>query len=215
MTKLNIPNLKSYSEKDFKILSVKKCTNKFLFHSSGKKFKYLDPKYNSKKNAFGGVHEYSLPVVFATEKPSAAFCYTMTKKYSDTKKRVGNSAYHRLYYKDHNLLLGTKIGGYIHVLRGEDFYEIKRKDFENGKWETSTEWISDKKVKSIESIKVIKPFDWEMIPKYEFLGSQYVGLMKVQEYLKLAKDEKVKNIIVKTVSKPFIKTIPEKLKKYL
>ena len=208
-------NLKSYDQKNFKILSVKKCRHRFLFHSTGKNLKHLDPKYNTKKKAFGDVHEYGVPVVFAAEKPNAAFCYTMTKKYSHTKSEIGDSAYHRLFYKDHKILLGAKIGGYIYVLKGSDFYEVKRKDFENGKWETSREWISPDKVYPIEKIRISKPFDWVMLPEYEFLGKQFVGFIKVEQYLKLAKDKKVKDAILKLISKPFVPVVPEKLKKYL
>lgn len=208
-------NLKSYDHKNFKILSIKKCEHKFLFHSSGKNLTYLDPKFNLKKKAFGNVHEYGIPVVFAGDKPSAAFCYTMTTKYSREKAKVGDSVYHRLFYKDHKILLGAKIGGYIYVLKGSNFYEVRRKDFENGKWEISTEWISPNIIRPIEKIKISKPFDWEMLPEYEFLGKRFVGFIKAEQYLKLAKDKKVTDAILKLISKPFVPTIPVKLKKYL
>ena len=50
-----------------------------------------------------------------------------------------------------------------------------------------------------------------MLPEYEFLGKQFVGFIKVEQYLKLAKDKKVKDAILKLISKPFVPVVPEKL----
>jgi hypothetical protein len=47
-------------------------------------------------------------------------------------------------------------------------------------------------VTPIEKIKITKPYDWEMIPEYEFLGSEYVGEMPAEQYLSLAKKRRGK-----------------------
>ncbi|MES3005556.1 MAG: hypothetical protein V4664_01265 [Patescibacteria group bacterium] len=206
---------KSFSEKEFRIIEVKPCTKKFLFHSSGKKIDVLDPVYNSKHEAYDNAHEYGVPVVFASEKPSNAFCYEPTELYTKTRVEQGTSVYHRLTHENHKILLGAKLQGYIYVLAGRDFYEVVREDFEVGEWVRSIEWISPNKVRPVEVVEIIKPYDWEMLSEYEFLGSEYVGQITVQKYLSLAKNENVKKAIENCISKPFESFVPEKLKKYL
>lgn len=206
---------KSFAPDEFRIIEVKSCTKKFLFHSSGKKLEELDPAFNSKHGAYGSAHEYGVPVVFASDKPSNAFCYEPTQLYVKTRQDVGTSIYHRLTHENHRILLGARLNGYIYVLSGDDFYEIIREDFELGEWIRSTEWISPTKVVPIEAIQITKPYDWEMIPEYEFIGTKYVGEMPVGKYLSLAKDEAVKKAISQCISKPFAPFVPESLKKYL
>lgn len=205
---------KSFSEKDFRIVDVKRCTQEFLFHSSGLKLEELDPAFNSKHAAFGDEHEYGVPVVFAADKPSNAFCYEPTEEYKQAREKYGTSVYHRLTHENHKILLGCYLKGYIYVLPGSDFYEVTREDFEVGEWVRSTEWISDKKVTPVEAIEITAPYDWEMLPEYEFLGLEYVGQMPATTYLELAKDEKVREAIKACISKPFAPTIPEGLNKY-
>lgn len=206
---------KSFAPDEFRIIEVKPCTKEFLFHSSGKEVKELDPSFNSKHGAYGSVHEYGVPVIFASDKPSNAFCYEPTESYARTKQDIGTSAYHRLIHGDHKILLGAHLKGYIYVLHGSDFYEVVREDLEVGEWVRSTEWISTKKVIPIEVIEITQPYDWEMIPEYEFLGTEYVGGMRAEKYLSIAKDEVVKKAIQNCISRPFIPFIPEALKKYL
>jgi hypothetical protein len=206
---------KSFSEDEFRIIEVKPCTKEFLFHSSGKKLDILDPSYNSKHSAYGSVHEYGVPVVFASEKPSNAFCYEPTELYTKTKLEKGTSVYHRLTHENHKILLGARLAGYIYVLSGKDFFEIVREDLELGEWVRSTEWISPHKVNPVEAIEITKPYDWEMVPEYEFLGSEYVGEMPAEQYLLLAKNEAVKSAIRACIEKPFVPFVPEPLKKYL
>ena len=208
-------SFKSAFPEEFKIINVKPCTKEFLFHSSGKKLSELDPTFNAKHSAYASSHEYGVPVVFASDKPSNAFCYEPTKLYAKTRKEQGTSVYHRLTSRGHKILLGTQLKGYIYVLSGKDFYEVTREDFELGEWVRSTEWISDHKVIPIETIEITRPYDWEMIPEYEFLGLKYVGEMTAEEYLKLTKDETVKKAIKGVIDKPFVPHIPEGLKKYL
>jgi hypothetical protein len=205
---------KSFAPDEFKIIEVKPCTKKFLFHSSGKKIEELDPSFNSKHSAYGSSHEYGMPVVFASDRASNAFCYEPTELYIKTRQDIGTSVYHRLVHRDHNILLGAYLKGYIYVLSGSDFYEVVREDFEVGKWVRSTEWVSPNKVIPIEAIEITQPYDYEMIPEYEFLGTEYVGQMSAEKYLSLAKDENVKNAISDCISKPFIPFVPEALKKY-
>jgi hypothetical protein len=156
-----------------------------------------------------------VPVVFASDAPSNAFCYEPTDLYTKTRQDVGTSVYHRLTHENHKILLGAHLRGYIYVLSGSNFYEVIREDFEVGEWVRSIEWVSSNKVVPIETIEITKPYDWEMIPEYEFLGTEYVGEMPAEKYLSLAKDEAVKNAIQDCISKPFVPSIPEGLKKYL
>ncbi len=206
---------KSFSEDEFKIVEVKPCTKKFLFHASGKKLEKLDPKYNRKLEAYGSVHEYGVPVVYASDLPSNAFCYEPTELYAKTREQNGTSVYHRLVHENHRILLGANLKGYIYVLSGSDFFEVTRDDFEMGKWIRSVEWVSPHEVTPIEAIEITKPYDWEMIPQYEFLGTEHVGEMTTQEYLNIAKDESVKQAIQKCIEKPFVAFVPVELKKYL
>jgi hypothetical protein len=206
---------KSFAPDEFRIIDVKPCTKKFLFHSSGKKIKTLDPSFNSTHGAYGSMHEYGVPVVFASDEPSNAFCYEPTDLYIKTRQEVGTSVYHRLTHEDHKILLGARLKGYIYVLSGSDFYEVQREDFEIGEWRQSTEWISPNMVTPVEVIEITKPYDWEMLPEYEFLGNEYVGEMPAERYLSLAKNETVKEAIRGCVEKPFTPFIPEALKKYL
>lgn len=205
---------KSFSEDEFKIIEVRSCTKKFLFHSSGKKLEKLDPKYNRKLEAYKS-HEYGVPVVYASDIPSNAFCYETTPLYTETREKYGTSVYHRLTHGNHKILLGTNLKGYIYVLAGSDFLETVRDDFERNEWVRSVEWVSTHEVTPIEIIEITKPYDWEMIPEYEFLGTEHVGEMTSEEYLSLAKNESVKQAIRQCISQPFVPFIPEALKKYI
>ena len=206
---------KSFDEKEFKIIEAKPCSKKYLFHGSSKKVEVLDPKYNSKHSAYEMVHEYGVPVVFASDKPSNAFCYEPVQLYKETRESVGTSVYHRLIHGDHKILLGAVLKGCIYVLDGSDFYEVIRDDFELGQWTRSTEWISTKKVTPIDVIEISDPFDWEMLPQYEFLGKDYVGVMPAEKYLSLSKDPEVKKAILDCINKPFLSIVPVGLNKYL
>lgn len=206
---------KSFSENEFKIIDAQHCAKEFLFHGSGKTIDVLDPTYNALHSAHGGAHEYGVPVVFAADRPSNAFCYEPTEVYTKTREQEGTSVYHRLVHEQHKMLLGARLRGFIYVLSGKDFYEVVREDFEIGEWVRATEWISPHSVTPIASIEITKPYDWEMIPEYEFLGSDYVGEMAAETYLSLATDEAVKRAVRECISKPFIPFIPEALKKYL
>ena len=213
MSHFPIP-IKSYSEEEFKISSVVQCQKEFLFHSSGKKLESLNPQHNRVLGAYG-VHEYGIPVIYASDKPSNAFCYESTELYQQTKEKYGTSVYHRLINGNHKILLGAKLKGYIYVLSGKDFYEVTREDFEIGKWIKSTEWITDKEVKPVDVIEIIEPYDWEMIPEYEFLGDEYVGELSAEEYLAFAQDDKVKEAIREVIEKDFTPVVPVGLKRYL
>lgn len=206
---------KSFNEEEFKIIYSKPCTKEFLFHSSAKRLDVLDPIFNRRLEAYGSVHEYGVPVVYASDTPSNAFCYEPTELYMKTREKEGSSVYHRLVHENHKILLGARLKGYIYVLSGKDFYEVTREDFEVGKWIRSTEWVSLHKIVPIEAIEITHPYDWEMIPEYEFLGNDYVGEMSAEKYIKLANDEKVKNAIQFCIAKPFVSFVPERLKKYL
>ncbi len=206
---------KSFAEDEFKIVDVQPCQKEYLFHSSGKELDVLDPVFNVKHAAYGSVHEYGVPVVFASDRPSDAFCYRPSEIYAKTRAEHGTSVYLRLTHENHKILLGAHLQGYIYVLSGKEFYEVVREDFEVGTWVRSTEWISDVKVTPLERIEITRPYDWEMIPEYEFLGPEYVGEMSAEKYLSLAKDESVKRAIRKCIIQPFIPFVPEELKKFL
>lgn len=205
----------SFAPNEFRIIEVKPCTKKFLFHSSGKKINELDPSFNSTHGAYGSTHEYGRPVVFASDKPSNAFCYEPTELYAKTRQEVGTSVYHRLTHENHQILLGAELKGYIYVLSGSDFYEVIREDFEVGEWVRSTEYISPNKVIPIEAIEITQPYDWEMIPEYEFIGTEYVGQLPAEKYVLVAKDETVKKAIQDCIRIPFVPFVPEALKRYL
>jgi len=204
----------SFSEDEFRIIDVKKCEKEFLFHGTSKKLDFLDPAHNNKYDAYGGMHEYGVPVLFASDVPSNAFCYEPTDLYLETKKKYGTSVYHRLIHEKHKILLGARLKGSIHVLTGETFYKVTREDFEVGEWVCSTEWVSVDEVKPVEIIEITEPYDWEMIPEYEFLGLEYVGEMEASQYLSIATNESVKDAIEKCIKEPFVPVVPDALKKY-
>ncbi len=101
-----IHSFKSYSEEEFRIISVTPCTRTFLFHSTGKQIDELDPSFNTPHEAYGSVHEYGLPVIFASDAPSNAFCYEPTDVYKKNRQEFGTSVYHRLVHENHKILLG-------------------------------------------------------------------------------------------------------------
>ncbi len=206
---------KSFAEDEFRILEVKPCGKEYLFHSTGKDLDTLDPEFNVKHEAYGSTHEYGVPVIFASDKPSNAFCFKPSELYAKTRAEYGTFVYHRLVHSNHKIRLGAYLRGFIYVLSGKNFYEVLREDFEVDTWTRSTEWISDNKVTPIERIEITKPYDWEMLPEYEFLGSDYVGEMDAERYISLAKNEEVKKAIRECISKPFAPFIPEQLKKFL
>jgi hypothetical protein len=212
---INDHPFKSFADDEFRIIEVNKCTKQFLFHSSGKKLDFLDPSFNSKHIAHGATHEYGVPVVFASDTPSNAFCYEPTELYSKTREEIGTSVYHRLIHENHKILLGANLKGYIYILSGKNFYEVIREDFEVAEWVRSTEYISPSKVTPIEVIEITRPYDWEIIPEYEFLGTEYVGEMSAEKYIDLVKDSAVKKAIQDCINKPFVPFVPEALKKYL
>lgn len=199
-------------KKELEIISVKKCILPYVFHGTNKNLKTLDPSHNTKIGLKG--HELGVPVVYASKLASDAFCYTPIESYKKQRKKLKKSAYYRITYKNRKFLLGANFGGYIYVCKGSDFYEIKRKDFENNKWVISTEWITDKKVKPLVKIKISKPFEWECIPAYEFIGYHKVGELPASEYLRYVKDEKIKEKIKKYLKTKFNPVFPKKLKKY-
>ncbi len=200
-------------KKELKIISAKPCKLGYVFHGSGKKLKFLDPSFNSQIGKGG--HELGVPIVYASSKPSDAFCYTPIKAYRNQRRKSGKSVYYRLLSGKRKILLGAKFGGYIYVCKGSDFYEIIRMDFENGKWIRSTEWVSYKKVEPIETVKISKPFEWECIPTYEFIGYDKVGNLNVKEYLKYAKKTEVIEKIKSKLKEKFIPKMPKELKKYI
>lgn len=196
----------------FKILSHKLCTKKYLFHTSSENLKELDPKFCQKVN---GIYEYNKPTIHAFDYVTNEYCFKPVGNY----KKVLDSgifwAHHKLKLKDRILFLGTRLKGYIYVLDGSKFYEVIRKDFECGKWRKSTEWVCYQKIKPLKKIKILGPIDVENIPEYEFLGLEYVGLMKPEKYLKLVKDPKIKLVIGREINKDFKPWSSSELKKYL
>lgn len=191
-----------------RIISKKKCKRKFLYHSSSKSFKVLDPKYCNKLN---GKYEYGKPTTHAFAKITNEYCF---EPIGDYKKMLDSGvcwAHHKIKLKNRILFLGTKLKGYIYVLNGKDFYEIIRQDFMNGKWRTAKEYVSFKKIRPIKKIKIKAPIDVENIPEYEYLGEKYVGFISPKKYLKLAKDRKVKEAIKKAMKRKFTPWISNEL----
>jgi hypothetical protein len=194
------------------IISKKKCKKKYLFHSSRFNLKILNPKHCKKVN---GEYEHGKPTVHAFDYVTNEYCFKPVGNYKKILDEGVSWAHHKLKLKDRILFLGTKLIGYIYVLDGTEFYEIIRKDFMNGKWRTAKEYISYKKVKAIKRIKVNGPIDVENIKEYEYLGKENVGLVSSKKYLKLAKNEEVKNAVKNAVKRKFAPCIPNELKEYI
>ncbi len=195
-----------------KIISKKKCRQKYLFHSSRFNLKILDPKHCMKIDE---KYEHGKPTVHAFDYATNEYCFKPVGNYKKMLDKGVSWAHHKLKLKDRILFLGTKLIGYIYVLDGTKFYEIIRKDFMNGKWISAKEYISYKKVKPIKKIKINKPIDIENIKEYEYLGKENVGLISPKKYLKLAKNEKVKNAVKNAIKRKFVPYIPNELKEYV
>jgi hypothetical protein len=159
-----------------------------------------------------GKYEYKKPTIHATDKITNEYCCVLVGEHKKVLKSGISWAHHKLKLKNRILYLGTKLKGYIYVLDGRQFYEIKRKDFLNGKWETFKEYISYKPLKPIKRIKITKPINVENIPEYEYLGEDYVGLMTPKRYLKVVKNKKVANAIKIAMKRKFKPYIPKELK---
>jgi len=198
--------------KSFKIINKKKCKKKFLFHSSSKNLKEINPEYCKKVNK---KYEYGKPTIHAYNKITNEYCFEPVGEYKKVLDSGISWAHHKLKIKNRVLFLGTRLKGYIYILDGAQFYEILRKDFECGKWKTSKEYICFKKLNPIKKFKVLGPIDVENIPEYEFLGQQYVGLMEPEKYLKLVKNLKVKLAIKKKIKERFKPWKSIELEKFL
>lgn len=195
-----------------KIISIKPCIKKYLFHTSSKNLKELDPTFCRKVN---GAYEYGKPTIHAFDYTTNEYCFIPVGNYKKALESGISWAHHKLKLKDRVLFLGTKLKGYIYVLDGSQFYKVVRKDFECRKWRTSTEWICYHKIKPLKKIKILGPIDVENIPEYEFLGKKYVGLMKPEKYLKLVKNQKVRLAIEKKIKEKFKPWSSNELEKYL
>jgi hypothetical protein len=195
-----------------KIISKERCKKKFLFHSSSKNIKILDPKYCKKVNE---KYEHKKPTIHAFDKITNEYCFEPVGEYERVLKSGISWAHHKLKLKGRTLFLGTKLKGYIYVLDGTEFYEIIRKDFMQGKWIKAKEYVCYKKLKPIKKVKITKPIDVENIKEYEYLGQEFVGLMNPRKYLKLCKNDKVKEAIKKAMNKKFKPYIPRELKNFV
>ncbi|MFO0743532.1 MAG: hypothetical protein U0469_00550 [Candidatus Paceibacterota bacterium] len=199
---------------DIRILSLKPAKQKYLFHASPKRFSILDPQKN--KNTYGeGGYEFGSPVVFARAKPTDDFCKVYSKDYLKVRKNISGRIYHNLIYKGRTLHLGSKHYGYIYVLEGFDFFEMTYEILQLGKWNKYKEWISFFPVRPIERIKIKKPFEWDKIQEYEFVGKKYVGKLPAKKYLKLVKENKVKKAVSAWIKNETKKSLPVELKKYI
>lgn len=199
---------------DVRIISIKKAKQKYLFHASPKKFNILDPKKN--KNTYGeGGYEFGVPVIFARAEPTDDFCKLYSSDYLNTRKNIEGRIYHNLTYKGRTLHLGSKHHGYIYVLEGYNFLEMTYEIYQLGKWIKYKEWISLFPVKPIEIIKIEKPFKWDKIKEYEFVGKEYVGKLSAKQYLSLVKNNKVKKAVEHWMINESKKVFPSDLKKYI
>lgn len=199
---------------DVRVISLKPAKQKYLFHASPKKLNILDPQKN--KNVYGeGGYEFGSPVVFARAKPTDDFCKLYSHDYIKVRKNISGRIYHNLTYKGRTLHLGSKHHGYIYVLEGQNFFEMTYEIFQLGKWSKYKEWVSFFSVKPIESIKIEKPFEWDKIKEYEFLGKEYVGKLSAKKYLSLVKNNKVKKAVTNWMINEPKKVLPMELKKYI
>jgi hypothetical protein len=202
------------ADSDVHIISIKPARQKYLFHASPKKISILDPQKN--KNVYGeGGYEFGIPVVFARAKPTDDFCKLYSYDYLKVRKNTPGRIYHNITYKSRTLHLGSKHHGYVYVLEGSNFFEMTYEIFQLGKWNKYKEWISFFPVKPIERIKIEKPFEWDKIKEYEFVGNEYVGQLPAKKYLKLVKDNKVKKAVVNWMENDTKKVLPVELKKYI
>ncbi len=202
------------TDTDVQIISIKPAKQKYLFHASPKKFTILDPQKN--KNVYGeGGYEFGSPVIFARAKPTDDFCKLYSSDYLKARKSIPGRIYHNVTYKGRTLHLGSKHHGYIYILEGFNFFEMTYKIFQLGKWNRYKEWISFFPVKPIEIIKIEKPFEWDKIKEYEFVGKEYVGKIAAKQYLKLVKDSKVKKAVINWIKNDTKKLIPIELKRYI
>ena len=103
-----------------------------------------------------------------------------------------DSVYHRLIDEltGRKALLGHTPGGYLYKLPASAFTRIDREDYELGKWNKSTEYVSHRPVKPV-SVTPMQSIDVDAIAEYEYLGKDFVGEMPAQHYLKHAKNPKV------------------------
>lgn len=201
-------------DKDIRIVSLKPAKQKYLFHASPKSFSILDPQKN--KNTYNkGGYEFGTPVVFARAKPTDDFCKLYSSDYIKVRKNISGRIYHNLTYKGRNLHLGSRHYGYIYVIGGKNFFEITFEIFQLGKWNKYKEWVSFFPVKPIEKIKIERPFEWDKIKEYEFVGKEFVGNLAANKYLKLVKNNKVKIAVINWMENNSKKSIPIKLKKYI
>jgi len=196
--------------KKHKIISKKKCRKKFLFHSSSRDLKILDPIHCKTVN---GEYEYGRPTIHAFDHITNEYCMEPVGEYKKVLDSGVDWAHHKLKLKDRVIFLGTKLKGYIYVVDGKDFYEIIRKDFARGKWKTAKEYVCFKKIKPIKKIKIKKPIDVEHIKEYEYLGRENIGKISPRKYLELAKNNKVKIAIKKAIGRKFTSHVTKELKK--
>jgi hypothetical protein len=199
---------------NMEIISIKPCSQKYLFHGAGEYYEVLDPKHNRPHN---WVYEYGIPVVFAWVQPSSKFCYQFTDGYLEAKKQYW-WAFHRILVWERNILLWGIFGWYVYVLDGTQFYEVMRKDYKVWKWITSTEYIATSTQTPIAVVKVDKPIDWESIEPYEYLWAENVGGLQYDDFKNICLDQNRPELL-KAVDdyllKPFEAYIPRELEKYM
>lgn len=205
--------LVSADPNNMQILEVTPTKNhlKYLFHGSDKQLTTLDLKFNSKKS-FG--YEYGKPVIYASDQPSSAFTVTPTEDYQKQKETT-DYAYHRLTHGDRKILLGHNLNGHVHVLPTDNFWRVRRKDYENGKWSESVEYVADKPVKPVQIVPIQSPIDSEAVPEYEFLGADRVGEMPAEEYLRDAKNPAVRKALETLLAAKPVYGVPAGLQPYL
>ncbi len=197
-----------------KIISVKKCDKKYLFHGSGTLFDELDPNYNHNGH---WSYEFTVPVAFAWINPSTKFCYQPTAKYLEAKNKYW-WAFHRLLSWWREILLWWDFWWYIYVFKWSDFYEVIREDTKLWITKQSTEYITIKKQKPIFIYNIKAPIDWESFSEYEYLWAENVGWLEYERFKKICLQQ-WKSELLKSVdgclAKDTTYSIPEELLPYV
>jgi len=203
---------------DAKVVSLEKMPpGKFLFHGSDRKLSSLDIAHATTRNYGPGkekAFEYTHPVVFASEEPSSLF----TSEPVGEHKKLVDSGVRRAYHMieapgGRKLYLGSQPKGHISVLDSDGFYKAHRRLFKGGQWVDIHEAIKPADAKVVASIPGAV-WDWEPIPHYEHIPAIGGRTVTLEEYRSHAKNPKVIAAIEEHLSRPFVRRIPEALKKY-
>jgi len=64
-----------------------------------------------------------------------------------------------------------------------------REDRENGKRQRDVEYIAFEPITPVKIVQVTQARDCQMIPAYEFLGTEHIGTMSLEEFEQICKQQ--------------------------